>query len=209
MRFGRRPASPRPPASRRQVPREDRVRDGRSRTPHRHRARARRVVSAGTAGRCPWGVGPVTAKKLRAQGIEKLIDIRAADPSQLHTPSALWPSGCSSWREARNDRAVVAEHEPKSSGSENTFAHDLTDITDIRRRDRRDGAPTPPAGSSSVRCTRGPSRSRCAITTSPRLRAATTEHATQDEETSSDARSRCSTRRTPARVRAAARRQRA
>jgi DNA polymerase-4 len=27
---------------------------------------------------------------------------------------------------------VVAEHEPKSSGSENTFAHDLTDINDIR-----------------------------------------------------------------------------
>jgi len=28
--------------------------------------------------------------------------------------------------------AVVAEHEPKSSGSENTFAHDLSDIADIR-----------------------------------------------------------------------------
>jgi DNA polymerase-4 len=27
---------------------------------------------------------------------------------------------------------VIAEHEPKSSGSENTFAHDLTDINDIR-----------------------------------------------------------------------------
>src|SRR4026209_1998877 len=26
-----------------------------------------------------WGVGPVTAKKLRAQGIEKLVDIRATD----------------------------------------------------------------------------------------------------------------------------------
>src|SRR6267142_5699201 len=31
-----------------------------------------------------WGVGPVTAKKLRAQGIEKLIDVRAADPALLH-----------------------------------------------------------------------------------------------------------------------------
>jgi len=31
-----------------------------------------------------------------------------------------------------DDRPVVAEHEPKSSGSENTFAHDLTDINDIR-----------------------------------------------------------------------------
>src|SRR5437763_15739549 len=32
-----------------------------------------------------WGVGPVTAKKLRAAGIEKLIDVRAADPDVLRT----------------------------------------------------------------------------------------------------------------------------
>src|SRR5262245_48461173 len=30
-----------------------------------------------------WGVGPVTAKKLRAIGIERLVDVRAADPAQL------------------------------------------------------------------------------------------------------------------------------
>src|SRR5262250_1435804 len=30
-----------------------------------------------------WGVGPVTAKKLRGRGIEKLIDVRAADPALL------------------------------------------------------------------------------------------------------------------------------
>ena len=30
-----------------------------------------------------WGVGPVTAKKLRAQGIEKLVDIRAIDLNLL------------------------------------------------------------------------------------------------------------------------------
>src|SRR5258707_10767248 len=27
----------------------------------------------------PWGVGPVTARKLRARGIERLVDVRAAD----------------------------------------------------------------------------------------------------------------------------------
>src|SRR5207344_2598231 len=31
-----------------------------------------------------WGVGPVTAGKLRARGIEKLVDVRAADPALLH-----------------------------------------------------------------------------------------------------------------------------
>src|SRR3982750_2315109 len=30
-----------------------------------------------------WGVGPVTARKLRARGIEKLTDVRAADPVVL------------------------------------------------------------------------------------------------------------------------------
>src|ERR671935_75336 len=31
-----------------------------------------------------WGVGPVTAKKLRAIGIERLVDIRAADHAVLN-----------------------------------------------------------------------------------------------------------------------------
>ena len=35
-----------------------------------------------------------------------------------------------------DDRPVVAEHEAKSSGSENTFATDLTDIAEIRRGNR-------------------------------------------------------------------------
>src|SRR5438105_14582578 len=30
-----------------------------------------------------WGVGPVTARKLRARGIERLVDVRAADPAVL------------------------------------------------------------------------------------------------------------------------------
>src|SRR5207253_11389785 len=30
-----------------------------------------------------WGVGPVTAKRLRAQGIERLVDIRTSDPALL------------------------------------------------------------------------------------------------------------------------------
>ena len=31
-----------------------------------------------------WGVGPVTAGKLRARGIERLVDVRAIDPADLH-----------------------------------------------------------------------------------------------------------------------------
>jgi DNA polymerase-4 len=31
-----------------------------------------------------WGVGPVTAKRLRACGIERVVDLRTADPKVLH-----------------------------------------------------------------------------------------------------------------------------
>jgi len=79
-----------------------------------------------------WGVGPVTAKKLRAQGIEKLIDVRAADPALLHDTVGSLAEWLQQLARGEDDRAVVAEHEPKSSGSENTFAHDLSDIADIR-----------------------------------------------------------------------------
>src|SRR5438876_6351361 len=30
-----------------------------------------------------WGVGPVTAKKLRSRGIERLVDVRTIDPAAL------------------------------------------------------------------------------------------------------------------------------
>ena len=79
-----------------------------------------------------WGVGPVTAKKLRAAGIEKLIDVRAADPDVLRTTVGSLAEWLQHLARGEDDRAVVAGHEPKSSGSENTFAHDLSDINDIR-----------------------------------------------------------------------------
>ena len=79
-----------------------------------------------------WGVGPVTAKKLRAAGIEKLIDVRAADPAVLSDTVGSLAEWLQQLARGEDARPVVAEHEPKSSGSENTFAHDLSDINDIR-----------------------------------------------------------------------------
>jgi DNA polymerase-4 len=79
-----------------------------------------------------WGVGPVTAKKLRAAGIEKLIDVRAADPALLRDTVGSLAEWLRQLARGEDDRAVVAGHEPKSSGSENTFAHDLSEINDIR-----------------------------------------------------------------------------
>jgi DNA polymerase-4 len=79
-----------------------------------------------------WGVGPVTARKLRERGIEKLIDVRSADPDKLREAVGSLAEWLQNLSHGIDDRPVVAEHETKSSGSENTFAKDLTDLVEIR-----------------------------------------------------------------------------
>jgi DNA polymerase-4 len=79
-----------------------------------------------------WGVGPVTAAKLRERGIEKLTDVRTADPTVLRDAVGSLADWLQELARGRDDRPVVAEHEPKSSGSENTFERDLTDLPTIQ-----------------------------------------------------------------------------
>jgi DNA polymerase IV len=79
-----------------------------------------------------WGVGPVTARKLRAQGIDKLVDVRIADPQVLRDTVGSLADWLEQLARGIDDRPVVAEWEPKSSGSENTFEHDLVNLDEIR-----------------------------------------------------------------------------
>ena len=79
-----------------------------------------------------WGVGPVTARKLRARGIETLTDVRAADPAALREAVGSLADWLRQLARGVDDRPVVSEHEPKSSGSESTFAHDVIDLDEIR-----------------------------------------------------------------------------
>ena len=79
-----------------------------------------------------WGVGPITAKKLKARGIEKLVDVRAADLAQLRDTVGSLADWLQQLSNGIDDRPVEPHHEPKSSGSENTFARDLVDIAEIR-----------------------------------------------------------------------------
>jgi len=79
-----------------------------------------------------WGVGPVTAKKLRAHGIEKLVDIRTIDREVLRQTVGSLADWLQQLSRGEDERPVVSEHEPKSSGSENTFARDLTNLEEIR-----------------------------------------------------------------------------
>jgi DNA polymerase-4 len=80
-----------------------------------------------------WGVGPVTARKLRSRGIHRLVDIRSADPAVLREAVGSLADWLRQLAVGIDERPVVAEHEPRSSGSENTFAEDLVDLEEIRR----------------------------------------------------------------------------
>ena len=79
-----------------------------------------------------WGVGPVTASKLHARGIEKLVDVRTAHPAVLRDAVGSLAGWLEQLSRGVDERPVVAEHEPKSSGSENTFTRDLTSLDEIR-----------------------------------------------------------------------------
>jgi DNA polymerase-4 len=79
-----------------------------------------------------WGVGPVTAQRLRERGIEKLVDVRTADAAALRAAVGSNADWLTRMAFGDDDRAVVSEHEPKSSGSENTFDTDLTDVAEMR-----------------------------------------------------------------------------
>ena len=80
-----------------------------------------------------WGVGPVTAEKLRERGIERLIDVRGVDPGVLRETVGSSGDWLRQLADGIDDRPVEPHHDPKSSGTENTFAEDLTDMAEIRR----------------------------------------------------------------------------
>jgi DNA polymerase IV len=79
-----------------------------------------------------WGVGPVTARKLRARGIERLLDVRNADAQLLRDSVGSLADWLRQLANGIDDRPVVPNREVKSSGSENTYPEDLTDLDTIR-----------------------------------------------------------------------------
>ena len=79
-----------------------------------------------------WGVGPVTARKLRARGIERLVDVRAVDVRVLREAVGSLADWLRQLAAGVDDRPVVPHRDAKSSGSENTYPQDLTDPSVIR-----------------------------------------------------------------------------
>jgi DNA polymerase IV len=79
-----------------------------------------------------WGVGPVTAKKLRAAGIEKLVQVRSADMELLRQTVGSLADWLRQLSFGDDPRPVTPDRESKSSSTENTYAEDLRDLDKMR-----------------------------------------------------------------------------
>ena len=80
-----------------------------------------------------WGVGPKTAERLRAHGIKTLTDVRARDGDQLRGIVGSLADWLIDLAHGRDDRPVEPNRPSKSSGSECTYASDLTAMSDVHR----------------------------------------------------------------------------
>jgi DNA polymerase-4 len=74
----------------------------------------------------------VTAQRLRERGIARLIDVRTVEDAVLRAAVGSQAEWLRQLAEGRDDRPVVPNRSAKSSGTENTFSNDLTDINQIR-----------------------------------------------------------------------------
>ncbi|MGE0449433.1 MAG: DNA polymerase IV [Vicinamibacterales bacterium] len=79
-----------------------------------------------------WGVGPVTARKLRAEGIHRLVDVRSIPFDRLQRVVGSFADALRRLAHGVDERPVVAHRSAKSSGSERTYAEDLRDTELIR-----------------------------------------------------------------------------
>jgi DNA polymerase-4 len=79
-----------------------------------------------------WGVGPVTAERLRDRGIERLVEVRTADPRVLREAVGSLADWLLQLAAGEDDRPVEPNRPSKSSSSECTYSHDLVDLDRIR-----------------------------------------------------------------------------
>ena len=86
-----------------------------------------------------WGVGPVTAKKLRAIGLEKLVQVRTVDMDLLRRTVGSLADWLRQLAYGDDPRPVEPDRESKSSSTENTYAEDLTSLESIRAELERMG----------------------------------------------------------------------
>jgi DNA polymerase-4 len=79
-----------------------------------------------------WGVGPVTAKRLREHGITTLVQVRAVDAPALRAAVGGMADWLTRLAHGQDDRPVQPNRAAKSSSSECTYAEDIADVDRIR-----------------------------------------------------------------------------
>src|SRR5262245_1461943 len=79
-----------------------------------------------------WGVGPVTAKKLRALGVERLVDVRTADEERLRRAVGSLAEWIKRLAYGDDPRPVVPDRPWKSRSCETTYSEDLREASEVR-----------------------------------------------------------------------------
>ena len=79
-----------------------------------------------------WGVGPVTASKLRAIGIQKLVDVRGADEARLRKAVGSQAEWLRRLSHGDDPREVKPDRPWKSISCEDTYPEDLTELREMR-----------------------------------------------------------------------------
>src|SRR5260221_10011018 len=79
-----------------------------------------------------WGVGPVTAKKLRALGIAKLVDVREMEEMELKKTVGSLAAWLKRLSLGDDPREVTPNRPWKSISAETTFAVDLENVNDMQ-----------------------------------------------------------------------------
>ncbi len=79
-----------------------------------------------------WGVGPVTAAKLRRIGIEQLVQVRTADLAQLRAAVGNQADWLMRLSHGDDPRRVNPDRASKSGSTETTYPEDLTELREVR-----------------------------------------------------------------------------
>ena len=79
-----------------------------------------------------WGVGPVTAKKLRAVGIEKLVDVREIQEEELKKTVGSLAAWLKRLSHGDDPREVKPDRPWKSISAETTYPEDLERLAEMR-----------------------------------------------------------------------------
>ena len=79
-----------------------------------------------------WGVGPVTAKKLRAIGIERLVDVREFDEAALRKTVGSLADWLKRLSRGDDPREVKPDRPWKSISAETTYPEDLEQLAEMR-----------------------------------------------------------------------------